>query len=435
MSWDITPLGQETPPEPEAPKIYHEQYRHSLVVGTYQPETSLLSMVQGTPFEVEYYRQRIEADEEPQPFDPENAATYNSYVRIRKLIIKSDGDGAFNFNPEKGESSEMYTGWVTYDVAPIRGDVFISEITDGRAGLFQITEQVEPPAFTANKVYRITFQMVGILQKYWADELGRRVVQELVYSRDSALSGGVGLITEEDFNLEGELFGWRTTIGNWIMRKFWWNPERTIAYNVSGDTNVRGGYVYDQYLVNFLCAVIEPDMRTMYPTITQFSTQYGGRDFGMYGTINIWEVLLRGDFNLLSECPKGASMIGVDRLVNSRLYGNLRSSKFTYFICTDPEEYKLYKEYFNMDGFPILRPSPETKIGSYLFSADFYDGNPQSTFEKLVFKILKDKLVPRKELLKYCKEEYFKLTPKEQLYHGAILILLIQVSRRFGVPS
>jgi len=141
---------------------------------------------------------------------------------------------------------------------------------------------------------------------------------------------------------------------------------------------------------------------------------------------------MRGDWNLLSQCPKGAAMIGVDRLTNSRLYGNLRSSKFTYFICTDPEEYKQYKVYYNMDGYPILRPAPESKIGSYVFSEGFYDGNPETDFEKLVWKTLKEKAVPRKELLKYCKEEYFKLTPKEQLYHGAILILLIQVSRRFG---
>ena len=435
MSFDTKPLGEEIPPAPETPKIASEQYRHSLVVGTYQPETSLISMVQGIPMEVEYYRQRDEVDEEPQPFDPDNAATYNSYIRIKKLIIKQDGEGGFDFNPEKGESSVMYNGYITYDVAPIRGDVFIAEIMDGRAGLFQIVIQPELLNFTANKVYRIQFQLVGILQKYWMEQLEIRVVQELVYSRDSALNGGVSLVTTEDFDLEGQLFNWRTTIGNWIMRNFWWNPERTIAYNVSGDTNVAGGYVYDQYLVNFLNAVIEPDMRTMYPTITTFSTQYGGRDYGMYGTINIWEVLLRGDFNLLGQCSPKATMIGVDRLVGTRLYGNLRSSKFTYFICTDPEEYKLYRVYFNMDGYPILRPSPQTEIGSYMFSPEFYEGNPQGVFEELVIDILKKKLVPRKKLLKYLEDEYFKLPKKQQLYYGAILILLIQVSRRFGVPS
>lgn len=434
--FDINPLVKAVTPEPEAPRIYSEQYQHSIVQGTYQPETSLITLVQGTPVVVEYYRQRVRRDEEPAPFDPSNAATYQPYTRISKLIIKLEGQGAFNFNPEKGESSEMYSGWVTYDVAPIRGDVFIAEITDGRAGLFQITEQPEPTAFTANKVYRITIQLLGILQKDWADELERRVQQELVYSIDSALSGGVGLVNPDDFNVMGELFGWTQTIANWIMRNWWWRPEETIAFPVAEPKSAtRGVYCYDQYLVDFLAAVITPDMRAEYPPFGRFSTQYGGRALGTYGVTNIWDVILRGDINLLQTCKNAtASMIGVDRLQGTRLYGNLRSSKFGYFITTDPEEYKVYKEFFNMDGYPILRPTPEKKV-TYMFSEEFYNGNPQPGFEKILYQSLKDKVIDRKALLKYCKDEYFALPKLQQLYYGGIIIFLIKISRKIGVPS
>lgn len=432
MAWETNALGTQGTPEPEVPGLYSEQYRHSLVVSTYQPETSLLSMVEGTPVMTEYYRQRLKRDEEPAPFDPDNAALYQPYNRIKRLIIKKEGKGAFNFDPTKGESDRRYTGFVIMGLNPIIYDCFIIDIGDGRAGFFQIYEQPEIMEFTANKVYRISFQLMGILNKYWADELDRRVQEELVYSRDSALNGGVAIITPGNFDMEGELFGWRTTIANWIMRNFWWNPERTIALPLDESTQ-KSAMVYDQYLVNFINAVFERDLRTSYPIIHQFSTQYGGRDFGMHGTINIWEVLLRGDFNLLSQCDNTASVIGVDRLVNTRLYGNLRSSKFQYFICTDPKEYRLYKEYYNMDGYPILRPSPEKKI-TYMFSEEFYQGDPQGEFEKLIVDILKEKMVPRERLLNYCKN-YFNLSRMEQLYHGAILVMLIQASRRFGVPS
>ena len=424
----INPLGHEVAPEPEAPKIYSDQYRHSIVESVVPPETSMLSLVPGTPTINEYYRQRLEGDEEPGPFNPDDSATYQSYVRIRKLIIKDDGDGAYNFDPTKAEAGTNYTGSVVMEIPPIRGDVFIRDIGDGNAGLFQITEQIEPPAFTANKVYRITFVMVGILQRYWAEELERRVVQEMVYSRDSALSGGVGVISPEDFDLEGELFKWRATIGNWIMRKFWYNPEKTIVWEIES-----GRTVYDQYLVNFIISTMDPDTRNMYPFINQFSTQYGGRDYGMYGTINIWEVLLRGDWNLLSQCENKATIISVDRLVDTRLYGNLRSSSIDYFVATDPEQYKLYKAYYNMDGYPILRPSKEFGI-TYLFSEEFYQGNPQGELEKLIVDVVRDRIVPRKRLLEYCKG-YFALTPREQIYYGPILMMMIQVSRRFGVPS
>lgn len=244
--------------------------------------------------------------------------------------------------------------------------------------------------------------------------------------------GGVSIVTPQDFDMEGELFQWRTTIANWIMKNYWWNPERTFAYPALVD-NAKNDMVYDQYLVKFINAVFEPDLRTTYPIIHTLSTQYGGRDYGYNGTINVWDVLLHGDFNLLSQCSNKASLIGTNRLVNTRLYGNLRSSKFTWFIATDPENYKGFVEYLTMDGYPVLRPTPEKAI-TYMFSEEFYKGNPEDEFEKLIVDILKKKMVPRDRLLAYCKE-YFKLSHIKQLYHGAILVMLIQASRRFGVPS
>lgn len=428
----IGPLGQDVPPETETPGLYSEQYRHSIVTSTYQPETSMLSMVQGTPVEVEYYRQRLKADELPTSFGPDNAAVYQSYDRIKHLIIKQDGKWSFNFDPQTAQSDRKYTAWVAFEKPPIKFDVFIMDIGDGRAGLMQVIEQPEIPEFTANKVYKFTFQLMGILTEHWANELERRTQEEWVYSKDSALMGGVSIVTPQDFDMEGELFQWRTTIANWVMKNFWWNPERTIAYPAKQDAE-KSDMVYDQYLVNFINAVFERDLRTTYPIIHQFSTQYGGREFGYNGTINVWDVLLHGDFNLLSQCSNEATIIGTERLVNTRLYGNLRSSKFRWFVCTDPEQYKLFREYFNMDGFPILRPSPERKI-TYMFSEEFYKGEPQDEFEKLIVDILKKKMVPRDRLLEYCKN-YFQLDRMKQLYHGAILVMLIQASRRFGVPS
>jgi hypothetical protein len=432
MPLAIGPLGHDQVPEPETPGLYSKQYRHSIVVSTYQPETSMLSMVQGTPIEVEYYRQRLERDELPTPFDPDDAATYQSYDRIKHLIIKKEGSGSFNFDPQTGQSDKKYSAYVAFDKPPIKFDVFVLDIGDGNAGLAQIFDPPEIPEFTANKVYKINFQIVGILTEQIFNELERRTQEEWVYSKDSALMGGVSIVTPQDFDMEGELFQWRTTIANWIMKNFWWNPERTIAFPLK-DGGEKNSMVYDQYLVKFINAVFEPDLRTTYPIIHMFSTQYGGRDFGMNGTINIWDVLLYGDWNLLSQCTNEATVIGTNRLVNTRLYGNLRSSKFEWFVTTDPKEYKLYHEYFNMDGYPILRPSPEKKI-TYLFSEEFYKGNPQDEFEKLIVDVLKKRIVPRDRLLAYCKT-YFSLERLDQLYHGAILVMLIQASRRFGVPS
>lgn len=427
MTFAITPLGEITPPEQEAPKIYSDAYRHSIVDSAYQPERSLLSMVEGTPRLVEYYRQFLGRDEEPGPFGPDDGPTYQSYTRIKQMVIVQEGDGSFNYDSERGENTKTYNGWCIFGVTPVRGDVFVSDIGDGRAGLFTIIEQPEVRNFTANKVYYITYQLLTILDEIMFAKLDSRVVEELVYAKDSVLHGGVSLVTQPQFDIAGKLFQWRSTIANHLMATFYWKPELTMVWETSEERRV-----YDQYLVNFINAVMEPDLRGSYPPINEFSTEYGGREYGVYGTINIWQVLLKGDFNLLSQCSNTAALIDVSRLNGTRLYGNLRSSKIELFVATDPEEYKQYLYYYNMDGFPILVPSEEIPL-PYLFTDGFFAGAPVEEFETLVYDILKNKMVDRARLLAYC-ENYFTLNKRDQLYNGAILLLLINVSRKLGGP-
>lgn len=424
----ITPLGKEVEPTPEVPKIYSDTYKHSIVDSSFQPERSMLSMVDGAPRMGEYYRCFLNAGEESTPFAPGNTGTYQSYERIHKCIIKQEGDGAFNFNPESAESTKIFNGWAINQLAPIRNDVVIFDIGDGNAGLFAVTEQPEPRNITANKVWYLTYQFLCIVTEEIYQLLNARVVGEFVYDKDAALHSSADVISRGDYQLGQDLFRWKGTIANYLMREFYWNPEKTIVYDTAGDEKV-----YDQYLVSFIKAVLPPELQTTYPFINEFSVQYGGLDRGYHGTINIWEVLLRGDFNLLKICNNKAAMIQTTRLANTRLYGNLRSSKIKWFIATDPENYKLYKQYFNMDGYPIQLPSVESTFSGYVFSEAFFTGASDDPFEQLVFSVLRDKVVDKKKLLAYC-EGYFDLEKNKQLYHGAILMLLLEVSRKLGNP-
>jgi hypothetical protein len=428
MGLKTTPLGQELPPEPERPKIYSNTYKHTIVDSAYTPETSLLTMVDGTPRLMEYYRRELGPDEELSTFQPDNSAVYQSYARIKNLVGKQDGAGAYAFDPTTGQSSGTFEMWLAFDLNPLQYDVAIMDIGEGRAGLFHITQQPEIRNDTSNKVYLCTFEKLGILTEDLFAQLDIRVVKEWVYSKDSALHGGIAIITDNEFTTAKELFDWRLTIANWLMNTFYWNPERTIAWE---DGN--GRKIYDQYLVKFLAAQMPADLRTSYPPINLFSTQYGGREYGGFGDITIWEILMRGDFNLLPMVKNSEiTIVSTNRLINTRQYGNLRSSKFDWVVVADPERYQIQRAYFNMDGFPLLASSPEYKT-TYLFTPQFYEGLPQNEFEHLVVDALKNQMVDREKLLAYCKG-YFALDKWQQLYHGAILLLLIQVSRKFGPP-
>lgn len=426
MPLAINPVGTIKDIPAEAPKIYNERYKHSIVDSAYQPETSILSMVGGTPRLVEYYRQYLGVTEEPFSFQPAGLALYQSYTRIKQMIIKDDGDGAFSYDPETGQSAKDYSSHVIFDLAPIKGDCFITDIGDGNAGLCMITEQPEIRNFTANKVYLVSWRMMGILSREMYGELNKRVVHDYVYSKDSALMGGNAVITTGDYEVQKSLMKWAITLSGHLFRTFYWNPEKTFALITNNQHKV-----YDQYLVDFLCTIIPNELREGYPYINRLSTQYGGREYGLHGELNIWDVLLRRDFNLLGQCNPRMGIVSTDRLYATRSYGTIRNSKFDKVIVGDPTLYNTMEAFFNMEGYPILTYDADNTT-SYLFSANFYKGIPEGEFETLVLNILKDNVIDRKRLLKYC-EGYFDLTKWQQLYYGGILILLILVTRKVDV--
>ena len=422
MPLAVSPLGHAVPPPSETPKIYTERYRHSIVDSSHQPETSLLTMVQGVPRRTFFYNPFKNGDEETMPFGPDNAPTYQSYSFYENLIIKQEGAGAFNFDVEKAVSSQDFTGFLAADFVPIRNACFVADIGDGNAGLFMVTEQPEIRNITANKVYYLTYKLVSILTKEWNDMLVSRVVESFVYSKDSALRGGTSVITKGEYRDAEQIAKWQETLSSYLMRIYYWNPERTFVYDAPD-----GRKVYDEYLVNFLCAMIPPALRGPYPFIDQFSTQYGAREFGSWGTVNVWEVLLRNDWHLLGQCSNQASFIETTRLAGTRQYGNLRSSKISWFVATDPERFLQQGSFFNFDGYNVFTPSKELGF-TYLFTPEFYQGKPQTELENIIVETLKYRNVDRKRILEYL-EGYWNLSDVDKLYQGAILMVVLNAAR------
>lgn len=449
MAFHTKKLGTVTEPTPDVPRIYSERYKHSIVDSQYNPSQNLLTMVSGTPRLVEYYRGVYNANEEPIPFQPGDINTYQSYTRIKQLIIKEQGEGSFNFDPTPGESTKTFSAYVLFDLTPIRGDMFITDIGDGNAGLFEIFEQPEIFNVTADKVYLVQYKFLQILSENIYEQLNARVVEELVYTKDSVLNGGNAVIDPGTFNVQNKLMDWIPTIAGHILNNHYWNSERTIAlHDVDPNyvppedvnremTNVPKVYVYDSYLVDFLCGMLTPELRGRYPHIQQLSTEYGGRDFGRQGHGNVWEIIKSRNFNLLSQCTHKATLIDSQWFYNTRYYGNIRNSKFTYVLVTNPEDYKKFTKdtsttgngVFGSFSFPTPKPFKEV---DYFLTESFFKGVPGNEFEYLLVDVLKNNIMDRPRLLKYC-ETYWELTPKEQLYQGAILLYLIQLSRKVNM--
>lgn len=423
MAFAITPAGNANSPAPEDVKIYSDNYRHAIVDSVYQNEGSILSLVPGTPVLVEYYRQAQGASEEQHAFQP-GSGVYQQYTRIKELIIK-EKDFSFSFDPEKGISIKTGSAYVIFGLTPLKGDTFIADIGDGNAGWFTITEAPKLSEFTANKVYQIEYVMQGILSKTIFDELENYVIEELVYTRDQHLNGGTPIITEGEYGLKKEIESWSKTIVHNVYERFYWEEERSLAVI---DKTFR---YYDPYLTKAFLAMAKTEMRATYPRLSTFSLEYGGNKAAQHGVYNIWDVLFRDDWNILPRCKSEAAIVDVKRLYSTRMYGNIRSTAYNGVIVTDPENYPDMTGWITWrDTIPSYKVADDIQI-PYLFSEEFYKGEPQTEFEHLVVDILKHDIVDLKRLLAYLKT-YWTLTDWQQLYYAPILLLMIVKSRKMG---
>ncbi|QMV29161.1 hypothetical protein AP1_0463 [Aeromonas phage AP1] len=82
---------------------------------------------------------------------------------INHLIMKLNVGENFMFDQVTGQSSVTITGYVLFDLTPNKGDLFIKDVGDGRAGLFTLVEQPEIYTVTADKCYGIEARMIGFV--------------------------------------------------------------------------------------------------------------------------------------------------------------------------------------------------------------------------------------------------------------------------------
>ncbi len=415
--------GKETPAN-DTPVALAPDYRNALVQSRYSNTTSLLSNVTGTPVQTTYYRQHSGADEEQIGLQLDDIATYQSYQRINNLIIKFEGRPAFSFDAVQAVSSEEGTGWIIADVSPMLGDMFVRDIGDGRAGLYQITAQPELRSYAMDKIYLVTFMLLDIVTPAIQDNLDRKVVKEYYYTKDSALSGGNALITEENYTLMRELLGIQPILLRRLYEVGYFNPEETMVTRES-----TGYLVYDEDLVNFLTMIIAvQDVVAMKP-IKRINTQVGS-GFGYTKSLNVYDALLQGNPDILLTCPQHRYRYGRRQFFGTRFYGGANFSKIDYFLLSHKIDYN-GMGYDNIPGLPRgYFPSEEAIVEEENYwSAGFYIGEPANEFEKLVYDFCFKNIRDRASILAYAKKA-LSLTGQDALYQYGVLIMMIQVSRR-----
>jgi hypothetical protein len=416
-----TIIGETPDTKPQQPKIFPEAYKHSIVQSSLVPHTSLLSFINGSPTMTEYYRGMYAEDEEQQGFEPDSIETYSSYTRINNLIIKlDDGEGTFNFDDTKAVSEKMFTGYVLFDLAPGKGDLFIRDIGDGRAGLFSIFTQPQPRTIHADKCYYIEARFQAIVTEAIMNNLNTKVVNELYYQKDVQVAGGNPLLSKSDRNFNLDIQQLQLAIMDEILAKNYFSDEETIIIPNDSDD-----ILYDPYLAKFLSYTLPTNLLGMRKQIRILDVNYWADDRQQQEPITVWDMFYRNGFRRPEHYQNEYWVHPRANLMNTRMYGNVYYSKMDRAIVVheDPAVRQAYM--FKGGLFPVgpVAPIPEGpgQKYDYFFSKEFYTGEPKDEIEAFVFKMFRDKTVDKEQMVKVL-ENFWKLTPVQKLYMGGIYV-------------
>lgn len=415
-----------TVPTPSGPKIYDDTYKSSVVDSVYVNGTSLLTFVTGTPVRTQYYRQYLGADEVPISIQLDDIATYQSYTRINDMIMKFDGKPAYSFDTDTAESSETGAAYVIFELTPIVGDVFIRDIGDGRAGIYTVEGQPELRSFAADKVYYITFKLLGVMTQSIQDNLDSKVVKDYYYSKDSALKGGNALLTKERVDNVRELMRLSFLITQLLIRRNYYNPEETIAFK---DPDTLKLY-YDPYLTRFLSYILPYREILGVKPINLITTQVGV-SYNYNDQLTVYDALLQCNKDLLPAVAKSMFVYSRNQFFGTRTYGSPMMTKIDYFYQVEQLEYTgIDRSYPSINGY-IRYPdtTPFNQNVNFYFSEGFYEGTPANEFERLTYDFFFNKIRDRDALLKYAKSA-LSLPEKDLLYQGGVIVAMIELSRK-----
>lgn len=424
-------IGKITKPN-EPQLIYDEEYRHPIVASNYVGSTGLLTNISGKPYMTEYYRQVMGASTEAHGFQPDSIETYQSYERIKGLILKIDGELTNNWDGEWNVIGQEGVARAIFDLGPVPHDVFIADIGDKRGGLFELNSEPRLRTIAMDKIYEFDIKLIAIVTKEIEENLNKKTVKELVYSKDSAVKGGNAVLTVGDYQANVELAKLETVLIQDYLSEFYYEGERTIVIPNDDDE-----LVFDPYLAKFLSYTFTTRKTGLRDSIATLGITFGRSAVGT-SKLNIWDMFLQLNFKHPERYNQKYYLFNAYHLRNTRYYGNVSFSKMNKVILTESHGASAlaYREYGPILFDAIFQVGKQTDIPiegvegtpkSYFFSDDFYTGNSSDANEKFIFDFFRDQVVDKAALLKVI-NDYWSLSPIQRCYLGGIYVLAVRIA-------
>lgn len=278
-----------------------DELETSITFNEEKPLDTIRQYISGMRWEVEYFNQLQNLNEEYTPLDINTAVTNQQYLRVHKLILFVNDPISHNGIREINGSA-----LINADFTPYKGDHFVTTLAGGRIGLFVI-EEVNKNDYNLHQVFEIQYKLDRMLNEEPEiyNNLIKKVVRNYVYNQNSSIDGNTKLLTRDEFSLVEDLKRAEVDITEYYFKTFLDPDSCFLKIPTSNNMN----YV-DQELCKFIRSVFSvmdaPELVNMESV-----------DYDMDKTIRytIWDVLRKRDPHLISRAEP---FIGFKRSPHTR---------------------------------------------------------------------------------------------------------------------
>lgn len=451
------------PIDPVQVKIADPGYKGVTVDSAVTPLASIIQYIEGQIWQVEYFSQVLGLDSEPQPHQLDRSATYQQYVLIKGLELKVNSPLAVSQDPESRAMTLEGSAYVATGVIPNKGDCFFADIGQGREAQLTVTS-VEKKTHFKQTVYQINYEVT-----HYSDhdvsairqDLDSKLVKVVHFVKDFNYFGQNPLMLSEDFNFRIEFQKHYARLAHYYLNDFYSRQYRTLLIPDQSYPS------YDPYLIDGILQWISVQD---HPDVVNIQRPQVNRT-QQRSTDTVWTALNALDPVMLKNAIRktgllhrsyfkgqpdlaGVFYMGVSYVVY-KTEGPVNVDEQYKQFATTPVAQQLdtgklrfdsierLEDQSQLDGFYYAAVNPTTatgepalpmvipvsRIGSYVFSEDFYKGTAQSQLERLILQALQYEQIDKKLLNALC-EQSIHWHNLERFYYIPALLCLLQTALR-----
>lgn len=288
-------LVEKTPPvnTENTIEITKPEFSGVLVDTRYTPQRDILTHLEGSSWIVNYYSQVLDKDNEVKGHHPNKDPLYQPYNLLLglEILVNTPLGTVQNQSTNEVQSEGMATMYP--GVIPNVGDVFIADIGDGKAGVFQIT-QSEKRSFSKDSAFIIYYKYIREVDQIYIDKLNEAVIEKYHFIKNYIYAGKNPLVLSKDFILIKELEQYANSLIKYYFDVYFNNELSTLLIPEQNN------FTYDHFLVKNISKFFNV---TEHPNLQKLRT-LNLDDDNNFKQISIFDAVSSLDINYFNRCFK-----------------------------------------------------------------------------------------------------------------------------------